>query len=263
MVPPIPRNVGEVEIDDEWAETWSGTRFLSTVDHNWGFAIFATSNNYKVLQRCSEIYIDGTFKTCPSPYSQFLTIHGRYHGRVLPLVMCLLAGKQVGLYREVLQHVRRQVRARTGHRLQPRTVICDFEYSLILAVQTELPLASISGCYFHFCQSLLRKITKLGLSGAFRRHARLNKFVRKIMAIGYLPLAIVRANFRLLVGTANTQRLVRRFPQLNEFVNYVERNYLNANGQFPASIWNVFNRNMDTRTNNSMESKSLTHHKLT
>jgi hypothetical protein len=108
--------------------------------------------------------------------SQFLTIHGRYHGRVLPLVMCLLAGKQVGLYRQVLQHVRQQVRARTGHRLQPRTIICDFEYSLILAVQTELPRSPISGCYFHLCQSFWRKITKLG---AFRRHERLKNFYER------------------------------------------------------------------------------------
>jgi hypothetical protein len=258
MVPQIPRNLEEVNIENEWAETWSATLFLSTLDNNWGFAIFATSENYKVLQRCSEIYIDGTFKTCPSPYSQFLTIHGRYLGMVLPLVMCLLAGKQVGLYRQVLQHVRQQVRARTGHRLQPRTIICDFEYSLILAVQTELPRSPISGCYFHLCQSFWRKITKLGLSGAFRRHERLKKFLRKIMVIGYLPLAIVRANFRLLVATANTRRLIRRYPQLTNFVNYVERNYINANGQFPAYLWNVFHRNMDTRTNNSMESKSPT-----
>jgi hypothetical protein len=71
MVPQIPRNLEEVNIENEWAETWSATLFLSTLDNNWGFAIFATSENYKVLQRCSEIYIDGAFKTCPSPSPNF------------------------------------------------------------------------------------------------------------------------------------------------------------------------------------------------
>lgn len=197
-----------MKIEDEWAETWCGVQFLSKLANNWGFAIFATAANYKMLQRCSEICIDGTFKTCPAPYHQFVTIHGRNNGMVLPLVMCLLTGKQVGLYRQVLQHVREQVRQHSGHRLEPRTVVCDFEYSLILAVQTEIPRSAISGCYFHFSQTLWRTIHKYGMSGPYRHHRRLRKLLCTIMAIGYLPLAIVGANWHIVTGSVSTHRLI-------------------------------------------------------
>lgn len=101
LVPPIPRHIADVAIDGEWAETWNGNPFLSMIDNNWGLAVFSTDNNFKILNRCAEIYIDGTFKSCPVPYEQLLTIHGRFHGRLLPLVMCLLSTKQVGIYRQV------------------------------------------------------------------------------------------------------------------------------------------------------------------
>ena len=71
------------------------------------------------------------------------------------------------------------------------------------------------------------------------------------MAIGYLPLLLVRQNFNILRNANNTRRLVRRFPALNDFLVYVQRNYFNGN--FPLTMWNVFERNMDNRSNNVVE----------
>ncbi|KRX82926.1 hypothetical protein T06_6259 [Trichinella sp. T6] len=47
--------------------------------------------------------------------------------------------------------------------LQPQTVICDFETALIPALQGTFPGVNIQGCYFHFCQAVLRKVTNLGM----------------------------------------------------------------------------------------------------
>jgi ubiquinone/menaquinone biosynthesis C-methylase UbiE len=65
------------------------------------------------LERCDVIYADGTFKTCPPPYTQFVTIHGLFQERVLPFVMCLMTGKTVGQYRQLLQHVKDKPRSET------------------------------------------------------------------------------------------------------------------------------------------------------
>ena len=251
VLPDIPETVDDVVIEEEWARTWEGQDFLSHLDNDWGIAVFATSRNFQRLQRCQTIFIDGTFKTCPPPYAQLVTIHGMYHGRVLPFVLALMTGKEVGQYRQVLQHVKRKVRQVTGHRFRPRLVISDFEQSIQIAVQTELRHSRISSCYFHFCKNLWKKITDLGLSRAYKRNRRLKKTLRKFMAIAYLPLRLVRHNFRLLVASRRTRRLINRYPSLMDFILYLERNYVL--GQFPVATWNVYDRDIDTRTNNHVE----------
>ncbi|KRY26610.1 Retrovirus-related Pol polyprotein from type-2 retrotransposable element R2DM, partial [Trichinella spiralis] len=53
--------------------------------------------------------------------------------------------------------------AALGVVFQPQTVICDFETALIPAVQASFPGVQMQGCYFHFCQAVLRKVAELGL----------------------------------------------------------------------------------------------------
>ncbi|XP_071840820.1 uncharacterized protein [Apostichopus japonicus] len=73
------------------------------------------------------------------------------------------------------------------------------------------------------------------------------------MAIGYLPLALVRLNFWELVTNNSTQCLVACYPAMQQFIQYLENNYISDNGNFPAQLWNVFHRDNDTRTNNHVE----------
>ena len=60
--------------------------------------------------------MDGTFKSCPRPYYQFVTIHGLFLDRVIPFVMVLMSGKTEDMYCAVLRHVKRQVERITGQR---------------------------------------------------------------------------------------------------------------------------------------------------
>lgn len=255
LMPIIPTDVDDVDIRDDWARTWKGDRFLLFQDNNWGIAVFATRANLRKLQQCDTIYIDGTFKTCPRPYYQFVTVHGMFHGRVLPFAMCLLTGKEVGQYRQILQHLKHHVRAASGHRFRPAKIVTDFERSLLLAIETELPNCRICGCYFHFTRNLWKKIQELGLAGPYGRRRHLRKCIRKFMAIGYLPLALVRQNFRLHATAPATLRKVRRYPALQDFINYIQRNYLDG-AQYPATMWNVYGRTSDNRTNNHVEGTS-------
>ena len=132
-------------------------------------------------------------------------------------------------------------------------MITDFEAGFIVAAQTELPNTQVAGCYFHFCQSLWRKIQSLGLAAAYSRINRLRVCIRKFMALGFLPLALMRNNFQLHANNRSTRRLVRHYPELNDFIIYFENNYMDGQGFFPPRMWNVFTRNCDTRTNNHVE----------
>jgi len=105
--------------------------------------------------------MDGTFRTAPSSYSQYFSIHGKYRDRVICLVNVLMTGQLIG---QTLQVVKQNVKRISRHRWRPHLVVSDCEQSLIAAVETELPNSRISGCYFHFGQTLWGRVQSLGLA---------------------------------------------------------------------------------------------------
>lgn len=42
IIPSIPRTINDVAINGEWAMTWDNQQFLSKLDNNWGYIVFAT-----------------------------------------------------------------------------------------------------------------------------------------------------------------------------------------------------------------------------
>ncbi|KRX11976.1 hypothetical protein T07_13449, partial [Trichinella nelsoni] len=88
--------------------------------------------------------------------------------------------------------------AALGVVLQPQTVICDFETALIPAVQASFPGVQIQGCYFHFCQAVLRKVAELGLRTRYLHEAETKKKIKMLMATAFLPLPEVPAAVDLL-----------------------------------------------------------------
>ena len=253
LVPAIPHDIDDVVFEDEWAQTWEGERFVLHQDNDWGLVVFSTVEAIETIGRCSTIFMDGTFKTCPRPYMQMLTIHGKLFGRVLPLVTALMTGKTIGQYRQVIQSVKTALRRNTGHRFRPGSINCDFEQAILSACETELPGSTVQGCYFHFTQNMWKKVQELGLSADYRTDERLRKCLRKFFALGYLPLPLVRMNFVLHAQSRRTRRLCRRYPDLTAFITYMQANYIDGN--FPPALWNVHTRDMDTRTNNHVECK--------
>ena len=115
LVPTIPWEVGDMEIEG----TWAGDYFLLHQDNDWGILLFATPENLEGLSRCTDVYVDGTFRTCPRPYSQFFTVHDKYRNRVILFVSCLIPGKYIGQYRQFLQTLILKIRQLTGHRWRP------------------------------------------------------------------------------------------------------------------------------------------------
>ena len=92
-MPPIPRTINDVIIDGVWAETWNGEHWLKYANRNIGLFVFTTNDNLDKLSQCTDIHVDGTFKSVPAPFRQFVTIHGSYRGELIPLVFCLLMSK--------------------------------------------------------------------------------------------------------------------------------------------------------------------------
>jgi len=256
--PPTPATIDDVIIDGEWSRTWNDRAFLCKLDNAWGVAIFLSAEDARVLLRCTTIYIDGTFRTAPHPYQQMVTVHGLYMEAVVPLSYAPSTGKSVGQYRQIISGLRTSIRRHTGHHWpQPNLIICDFEISLITAVETELPFARIHCCYFHYNQSLWRRFSATGLVRAYRglrrNDRRLRTCVQKIMALGFLPTVVVRQSFLTYITSRRVVRLQRAYPRLTDFLHYVNRVYIHRTATFKPPMWNVYDRTIDTRTNNHVE----------
>ena len=125
--------------------------------------------------------------------------------------------KDIGSYRQVIQAVANRMRQVTNRRWRPSVVILDFEQASMIAFETEFPRISVKGCYFHFNQSLWRAIHRNNLVNAYRNSRQLKRCVKKIMALGFLPLALVRINFNRLQNSNSTANLIQRLPQLRVF----------------------------------------------
>ena len=152
-----------------------------------------------------------------------------------------------------MQTVKRRVITYTGNQLQPSYVVCDFEMSIKIAVENELPNAEVNACYFHFAQSLWRRIQAVGLVSAYRQHRSVRMALRKITALAFLPVLLVRQNLNTFLTSRQWQRVRQRYPAVDDLMNYFQRTYMNANGNFSPTLWNVYDRSISTRTNNVME----------
>lgn len=253
LLPSIPRSIQDVVIPGKWKRTRKGKTFLRVLDNNIGIAVFSSSKMLSSLQKAKRLFIDGTFRTAPKPYKQFITVHGEIGGFVVPVAFVLSTGKLAFQYRKIFQVLKREVTILTNNDLKPDHIITDFESGLMTAIAFEFPRSKLSGCYFHFNQSLWRGVQRFGLSTVYKQDRKLRKMVRRVMSIGFLPTLLVRQNFNLLRASRRTQVTIARHPRAGDWLDFIERNYVQRNSLFPPSVWNVYDRSCSTRTNNHAE----------
>lgn len=225
-IPDIPASIIDVKIRGQWKVTVNGNRFLSKLDNACGIAVFCTEEALSCLGQCNDIYIDATLKAVPIPYKQFLTIHGFYKDRVIPFVFALMTDTHVVDYSNIFGHLKRRYTRLTNNRLAPTNIMSDFETGIMTAARTDFPNSRIMGCFFHFCQHIWRHVNQEGLRCPYSTSRSLKRCIRKLVAIAYLPVGVVRTNFRLFVQDLETRRLCRRFHGLRDLLFYFERNFL-------------------------------------
>lgn len=110
------------------------------------------------------------------------------------------------------------------------------------AIPRVFPDTRITGCAFHWCQCIWRKIQELGLSTAYRNDDATHKLCKRFMALPYLPAEHVRPMFETLSRKATT-------PLLEALSTYIRNMWID--GQYPPESWTVFNQAV--RTNNDCE----------
>ena len=124
--------------------------------------LFASNGQLDLLHPVHLIYVDSTFGNVPSLYYQLFTIFVPYADYSFPIAYALMTRKTTKLYRSVLKRVHDLV-----PEFQRRQVIADFEEAPSAAMHDVFgPDVTISDCWFHFAQALLKKLKKKGISDA-------------------------------------------------------------------------------------------------
>ncbi|KII61414.1 hypothetical protein RF11_12829 [Thelohanellus kitauei] len=193
------------------------------------------------LSRATVWLADGTFKVVPTLYFQLYSIHFQYSGAVNPAaVYCLLPNKTKDVYDRMLIEIIRLVPTCT-----PWIILTDFETAAMSSFREAFPSATISGCYFHLCQSVLRKVNELGMKVDYESNDNLRIAVRCLAALAHVPLADVSEAFDLLAES------MPRHEKMDELLSYFEHTYIRgrrvrgreenyAPAPFPTHTWNKF-----------------------
>jgi MULE transposase domain len=151
-MPALPQTRADIQIPDIYRTTSTGETFLmANSSINNSIMIFCTTSNLKLLCGANVVCMDGTFDAVPHLYSQLFTLHSFEHGKLLPLVYCLMSSKERTAYVDIFQALKSQAEE-INLTLAPTTIISDFESGLIPAVRDEFPNAHHQGCHFHYTQ---------------------------------------------------------------------------------------------------------------
>ena len=195
-----------------------------------------------------EIYGDGTFDKAPSLFYQLYTWHAKVGNSYPPCIYFLLQKKNIQTYTNMCQILKQLL-----PNLTPQKVLVDFEKVCISAVHSNFPNAEVKGCYFHLCQSLIRKICSVGLKSDFESDIELKLKLKSLTALAFVPINDVRQMFDNLAAT---------FPddeRYNEVLTYFFSTYIEgAIGReplFPIKLWNHYDAAIESspKTTNCCE----------
>jgi hypothetical protein len=200
--------------------------FMSKFDENW-------------LNKANTWLIDGTFYSAPKNYTQILTVHGYLFGKSLPLVYILSKSKKQSNYEKIFNKLKTYIRC------DPTTICVDFEKGLINALSSVFKVSKISGCLFHFGQSVWRKLQECGLSNEYNKNKQFKKFIRKHLNLAFVPVGCLEKEY-LKVSNCFTvaANLTENFENFKNFFikTYIKNNKnknIYNNAIYDHSFWSV------------------------
>ena len=240
LQPMIPQSASE--FSEVLPTTTFAVNHKATVIVDGRIAVIIFSDKlYYLLADITNIQFDGTIYTVPKQFYQLWTLFLTVGRHAIPAIHCLLTNKDEELYVAVIQKIREIV-----PQLEADCVMSDWEQAARNAVKRVYPGIRVNGCWFHYTQAIWRKIQKCGLASTYRGNSECASFVKKIMAVPFLPAELILPTYTLLqIPTLQQSQM----DKLEVFLNYFKKQWLTKIGPEELSIFNLNNV-----TNNAAES---------
>lgn len=250
--PANPTNLEDLVIDGDF-RTYELENFLlgDSGDASCRIIIFGRQRNTTLLKESKILFVDGTLKITPPPFSQVFVILAEMYGGVHPVLYALLPNKLRSTYDKLYRMV-----LEIQPECHPEAIYCDFEVANFKSVQEHFPDAEIRGCFFHLAQNLHKRLTSFGFSTQYNNDADFALKAKMISALAFVPMGYM---------TEAMENLADELPhELQNLLDWFEDNYIgrrNRRGRgrraplFPQEMWNVYERSLNDehRTNSHAE----------
>ncbi|KAG8035984.1 hypothetical protein G9C98_003111 [Cotesia typhae] len=161
--------------------------------------------------------------------------------KALPVCWMLMQKKSAAAHQIGLQFFKTQV----ASHIVPDNIMTDFESGLKAAIRIIYPEANHNGCFFHFCQALIKRLKKDKLFEAIRTRKYDQIIIRKFMGLAFLPVIDVIRGYHWLLNAIPEDIKNRLYP----FIAYFYDEWI---VRTPPIMWSIIN--LDNRTNNFTES---------
>jgi hypothetical protein len=206
------------------------------------------------LSRSTLWLADGTFKVTPGLIFQLYSIHFQFVPGITPAaIYCLLPNKLRATYDRVMTELKRII-----PRARPTTVLTDFETAAMSAFAAAFPIATVSGCYFHLSQSVMRKVNDLGMKETYETDDEARGSIRCLAALAFVPVDHVMRCFEIL------EQAMPAIERMDELLSYFEHTYVRGRPRrdggygpplFAIATWNKRDAATDglARTTNAVE----------
>ena len=219
--------------------------------------VFGDKDLVNLLQASKQWLADGTFKLSPTLFYQLYTIHAQVGHSAPACVYALLPNKSEKTYSRMIELI-----SPSMPDASPSRILLDFEQAPMNAFQKFFISAQMSGCYFHLCQSLNRRINELCLIKVYENKPELALALRCLPALAFEDKGKVKGSFSLVIDditeVCDSQDVdMAEIEKIDELCCYFQKTYIEGPRRplFPPNIWNQREAAFEgiARTTNSVE----------
>ena len=152
-----------------------------------------------------------------------------------------MSNKKQALYKEVFQNIKDLCPS-----FSPETLLMDFEAGLMCATRESFGNAAIQGCWFHYVQSIYRRLSTSGLTKLFLANKEFKSFTKKLFCLPLLPANLIVRAFEKLMSEIETKPF---YEDAEILANYFRTYWISKVGVETLSVFGN-----PARTNNGQES---------
>ena len=129
----------------------------------------------------------------------------------------------------------------------------------IEAFKAEFRLVKFLGCWFHFGQCMYRKLCEFGFKKEYTEDEELKEMFKKGVALAIMPIDKIDLVFEEMI-ICRSRNLLTKYPNFEKYLAYVIDTWVgdeNTQSTYDRKIWNHWESDLETRTNNNNEAYNL------
>lgn len=231
------RSLDEVEVPADYRNFLKADYY----DGEIRILVFCSDEGMRHMKAVEHFFMDGTFKSCPFPFTQLFSIHGDLgsdstKNNVLPLLYAFMSHKSAKAYTILWDLIKVQIPD-----WDPKKVNVDFEEATISSLLAYHEGVVINGCHYHFTNALWRK------AKAFKIKIKGNKRNKRIISmcgnLAHLPLEQINDGWNYILT-----QIPKGDTKLEKFEKYFESFWMKPRLQ---KLWCVYGERH--RTTNLVE----------